>query len=861
MADNKFDNVAKSLAEQEALQNKVNNSAAEYIKAIKEIGLLEQNLTKLKKNQAEMDADAVKSAEAKTKAQEEYNAAVESGNDEQISAAKKKLAAAKKEEKAAAGIASYNQTQTKQLSQQLAQQKQIVKQANLANMAYKKAGQIWNNLPGLAQKFYGTIKNLAAVQMSKDIKQAELSMGVLGGQSKFFSGTISKASESTIKLGVGIGELAKGAAGYSNEIGRSVMLSEAGYRAMADMAKGTTLGMQGAAQMAGDMDRFGLSVQMSRDAIQETVDIAHSMGVNAEKAIKGLGKNLKIANTFHFKGGVKGMAEMAVYAEKMKVDIGSVAGMAGKVFRPEGAVEMAAQLQTMGGSFARLGNPFELMFKARNDFGAFTKEVAGAAAELAQFNEDSGEFEISGLQLDRMRELAKITGINEEQLSEMAKAGARFNEIESMVPSAFNEEDKQLISSLAEKKDGEWKVNINGDSLRIDELSATMVKAYKDEQKTLSERAVQAQTFDDAFNNLVNQFQSVLLPFVESLNTYFVGALKDFQEKLITGGWIDKLKAVAKDVGEFVVGIGKLAVSFVDTFGIGGTLAAVIGGTLFLNGAKWLANGVTLGMGFNSVASAGGGGGITDMLGKNSKLGKIKRLHKVAKGAKSVAALSSAKGLAAKSAGKMIGKFGAPLAALTEGVFEYNKRKEEGQSTAKSARGAGVKGVGAGVGALAGAKGGAMAGAAIGALFGGVGAVPGAFIGGLIGSVGGAFAGGYLGDKANEGIDAMGVDDAVIRFNPKDKIVQMNDGLVASTDKGKINDLVGGGGTKKVKVKFDKLEIGGKIELNMPGGNVTNINLANEPEFVRKLSTMIQEQLRTNLAGGKLSPNPIPNFG
>ena len=43
------------------------------------------------------------------------------------------------------------------------------------------------------------------------------------------------------------------------------------------------------------------------------------------KAIKGLGKNLKIANTFHFKGGVKGMAEMAVYAEKMKVDMGSIA--------------------------------------------------------------------------------------------------------------------------------------------------------------------------------------------------------------------------------------------------------------------------------------------------------------------------------------------------------------------------------------------------------------------------------------------------------------------------------------------------------------------------------------------------------
>jgi hypothetical protein len=851
MAGNKFDNIAKSLAEQEALQNKVNNSAAEYIKTIKEIGLLEQNLTKLKKNQAEMDADAVKAAEDKTKAQEEYNEAVESGNDEQISAAKKKLAAAKKEEKSAASIASYNQKQTKQLSQQLAQQKQIVKQANLANMAYKKAGDIWNNLPGLAQKFYGTIKNLAAVQMSKDIKQAELSMGVLGGQAKFFSGTISKASESTIQLGVGVSDLAKGAAGYSDELGRSVMLSEAGYQAMAEMARGTTLGMQGAAQMAGDMDRFGLSAEMSRDAIQETVDIAHSMGVNAEKAIKGLGKNLKIANTFHFKGGVKGMAEMAIYAEKMKVDIGSVAGMAGKVFRPEGAVEMAAQLQTMGGSFARLGNPFELMFKARNDFGAFTKEVAGAAAELAQFNSESGEFEISGLQLDRMRELAKITGINEEQLSEMAKAGAKFNKIESMVPSTFNEEDRQLISSIATMgKDGEFKVRMDGKELGVDELSKTMLDTYKNEKESLADRAKQAQTFDDAFNNLVNQFQSVLLPFVEALNTALVEPIAGLQEVLKDENVLANIKSLAEDVGGLIGSIGKFIIENPVT-----SLVTALGGSVFFNAAKWYAQGVQLGMGFNTVASAGGGGGMMDMLGKNSKLGKMGRLHKLAKGMpKGAKALSAVKGMAAKSGGKLMGRLGAPIAALTAGVSEYNEQKEKGKSTGAAVGRGALKGAGAGVGALAGAKGGAMAGAAIGALFGGVGAVPGAFIGGLIGSVGGALAGGKLAD-----LDTYGVDDAIIRFNPNDKIVQMNDGLVASTDKGKIDDLVGGGGTKKVKVGFDKLDISGKIELNMPGGGTSDINLATEPEFIRQITNMIQEQLRTNLAGGKLTPQPIQN--
>jgi hypothetical protein len=847
MASNNWDDIAKRLAEQEALQNKVNNSAAEYLKLVKEIGLLQENLNKLKKQQTELDDKATAAEQDRIDAENDLAAARQTGIAADIDAAKQKFKEAKKAEKAAKGLAKYNEKQTKQLEEQLKTQKKIVQEANKANIAYVEAGKIWNKLPGLAQSFYGKIKNLAAVQMSKDIKAAELSMGILNGQSKFFSKTISTASESTIQLGVGVSDLAKGQADYSAEIGRSVMLSEAGYEAMAQMAKGTTLGMQGAAQMAGDMERFGLSVESSRDAIQKTVDIAHSMGVNAEKAIKGLGKNLKIANTYHFKGGVKGMAEMAVYAEKMKVDMGSIAGMAGKVFRPEGAVEMAAQLQTMGGSFARLGNPFELMFKARNDFGAFTKDVAAATAELAQFNEGTGEFEISGLQLDRLREIAKITGIGEEQLSEMAKAGAKFNQVKSLIPSTFEPEDKELISSLAQMgEDGQWRVRMDGENKLLSELDANALQRYKDEKESLDARAQQAQTFDDAFNNLVNQFKTVMLPFVESLNSYFVPALRDFQKKLIDENWIGKMKEIAEDVGNFIVGVGKVTNAIIDTLGIGGTLATILGGTVFFNAAKWYAQGVQLGLGFNTVASKGGMGSMLDNLpgGKKMRVGtKLLKAGgpRMAQGAKLV--------------GSGMGRLAAPLAGIAAAFSEYNEQKDKGDSTEKAALKAGVKGLGTAGGALLGAKGGAMAGASIGALFGGVGAVPGAFIGGLIGSIGGAMAGGFLTDS-----DTYGVDDAIIKFNPQDKIVSMDDGLVASTSKGKIDELFQGRGIKKQKIKFGKLEIGGKITLEMPGGNVANIDLTREPEFVRKLSTMIQEQLRTNLAGGKLSPNPIPRY-
>lgn len=831
MASNNWDDIAKRLAEQEALQNKVNTSAAEYLKLIKEIGLLEQNIKKLKDQQAELDQKARDSAAEEASALQAYNALQNSNNTQAIAAAKQRLKEAKKANKVAEGLAKYNKKQTKKLEEQLKIQQQIAKEANKANIAYSEAGKIWNKLPSLAQSFYGKLKNLAAVQMSKDIKQAELSMGILNGQSKFFSKTISTASESTIQLGVGVSDLAKGQAEYSAEIGRSVMLSEAGYQAMAEMAKGTTLGMQGAAQMAADMERFGLGVESSRNAVQETVDIAHSMGVNAEKALKGLSKNLKIANTYHFKGGVKGMAEMAVFAEKMKVDMGSIAGMAGKVFRPEGAVEMAAQLQTMGGSFARLGNPFELMFKARNDFGAFTKDVANATAELAQFNENSGEFEIGGLQLDRMREIAKITGIGEEQLSEMAKAAAKFNKIESLVPSTFEEDDKQLISSLAQMgEDGQWRVRIDGQDMLLNQLDDNALKRYKDEKQSLAARAKQAQTFDDAFNNLVNQFKSVMLPFVEALNTALVQPIANLQELLKDENVLANLKSLAEKVGTLIGSIGKFIIENPVA-----SLVTALGGTVFFNAAKWYAQGVQLGMGFNSVANAGGGGGMMDNLfGKNRGIsGGVGRLGKAFKGG-GMKGLGTAAGRIIKSTAK-----GNAITAGVMGLADVGMNLYEGKDVGESlVRGLLTTGLSFGGGAL-------------GSLI-----APGA------GTVAGGIGGGMLGDKIGDWIygeenQAVSVNDAIIKFNPQDKIVSMDDGLVASTNKGKIDELVQGKGVKKQKIEFGKLEIGGKISIDMPGGNVANIDLTREPEFVRKLSTMIQEQLRTNLAGGKLSPNPI----
>jgi len=134
----------------------------------------------------------------------------------------------------------------------------------------------------------------------------------------------------------------------------------------------------------------------------------------------------------------------------------------------------------------------------------------------------------------------------------------------------------------------------------------------------------------------------------------------------------------------------------------------------------------------------------------------------------------------------------------------------------------------------------------------------GALAGGLIGAGYGAYS--EFSEPKQEGVS---VNDAVVKFNPQDKFATMKDGIVASTSKGKIDDIVGGGGKSAQKITFGDININGsiKLEISGSGGNTPSrdieMKLNKDPHFIREITKLIQEQLRSNLAGGKLSPNPI----
>ena len=750
---------ALRLIEKEAeIRAKMNASYDDYIEAVKQAHALQKTLNQNVKIQSDVQAkiNALKnnmnnlSGQALTDAQNELD----------IEEEKLKIISA----------------QNEKIKKQVDLYKKAAKEANVLSMA---AGKGFANLtkavaglPGMVKSAWGKIEGLGLFEFDKAIKQSALSMGVLSKEAVGFRSNLKNAARETSMMGVNLKGLAELQSSFSENLGRTVILSQKGLEGMAAMSKMTGLGAEGTAQMAADMDVQGLSAERTAEFVEETLNSSHKMGVNATKVMKNLSGNLKLMNKYHFKEGAKGLAKMAQLVTKLGVDMNSVSGMADKLWNIEGAVEMSAQLNVMGGAWAAMSDPFHLMYMARNDMKGLTEEIANASQESISFNKATGEFDMTAEGMHRLKIIAEQTGVAYEDLVTMGKNMAKFDKIKGQVGFSVggSDEDKAMleyISSKSQLKNGKAEMMINGAPKLLSQLSAadkTVIQAQMKEQESMKERAEQARGFDEQLTYFMDNMKVTLLPLIESFNK--PGGLaskldlfvKDFNKP---GGMGETVSHFAGVIGDFVSSIGawmlehpKLTVAlWAFAKGIPLAVAAfkLLGGLWDM--AKWFMNGMQLGKGFMSVAGGmgggpGGGGGSGDgpsggggRYGKNFR-GNYKGLR--AMGDTRLGAAKSAfkwgggtKGLLKGIGGRALGVAGLGLDAYSS----YQANKEAGMGTGenvgKTATSTATKGLGA--------WGGAAAGAAIGSVV----PVVGTLIGGLIGGALGYMAGGAAGDGIN----------------------------------------------------------------------------------------------------------------
>ena len=706
-------------------------------------------------------------------------------------------------------------------------------------------------LPGKLQGLMDPLKDL--FEMDKAIRKAGLQMGLIGGQSANFRNNIKLAAEDTQKLGMGIKELAEMQAQYSENIGRNVSLGKEGLVALAQISEGTALGAEATGQMAADFEAQGVSAIRTRDAMEESANRASSMGLNSAKVVKNIAQNAKMLNKFRFKDGVKGLVKMSELSAKLGVDMDFASSFAEKLWNVEGAVETAAQFNVMGGAFARLGDPFKLMYMARNDIAGLTEEIANAAAESATFNKETGKFELGAMEMHRLKIIAEQTGLEYDKLVTAGQNAAKFTKIKSQVSFTMNKEAKEFLANTAQlDEQGRAYIEIGTEKKLLSTLGASGAKLIQDqinEKKRLEERAKAAKSFDEQIVNLINQVKTFMLPIVEGLT----GVLKPFVEELMGNKeFMGELKSLGATLGEWVKtaatwfkGLAEIAVAI----GPKGIFAAWLAGKsvmLLFDVAKWVLNGIALSQGF---LAGGGGGGTISALARG-----------FARTAGPLMAVA-----ASGVAGGMFGKF------LGQKATEASGRKS---TKAGDNWGTGL----------------AIAGGLAGLLLapftaGGSLALTAAAVGG--GALAGGAIGKYGGDYFNQD-EVTSMDDGIVKFNKNDKFTKVDDStMVAGTNKNGNKDLAqalkygtlaskplgsqllpGGlmGGTmmngnknatlgsSNNKIEFGELKITGEIKVSLPDGSNIGQELMKSQEFRTSITRAVTSQLDKNINGGKTKP-------
>ena len=437
-------------------------------------------------------------------------------------------------------------------------------------------------------------------ESDKIIRTTTLNLGLSGTKAVAMRDAFEKSAGYVTRLGGSLADIQGVMQGYADETGRARVMTADMVKDITAIGKGTGLGIAEATKLGAQFELMGFDAKSTMDYVQGVVDTSERMGVNTTKVLKNVNDNFKRLNTYTFQQGVKGFAQMAMYAEKFKIDIGQALNAADVAKTLEGAIDLAANLQVMGGEFAKT-DPFEMLFLSRNDPAKFTEKIADMTKGVVSFRKMAdGTFEkfISPADRDRLAAVAKSMGMEAGALTEIAERQAEIQKMrQQMAGMGLNDEQKKLIEGAAffDKKSGKFQVQLAGTMRDISSLTSDQADAFVKEKKSLEERAKQAMTFDETFKATIETLKAALLPILKGINVILtpLSKIATGLSKLAGSGW-----------GGVVGAAGIL---------LAGAAAWKITGTLMSRAAdKWLQSGKMFGgqgkMG--SLLSGGGGTGI-----------------------------------------------------------------------------------------------------------------------------------------------------------------------------------------------------------------------------------------------------------
>lgn len=468
----------------------------------------------------------------------------------------------------------------------------------------------------------------------KVIRQTILNLGMSGNKAEQVRRVFERSAMHVTQLGGSLKDVQDVMQGYANETGRSRVMTEKMVGDIIEIGRGTGLGVENASKMASQFELMGLDATTVKDMTQEFVIKSEKYGINTTKAIKDVNDNFQRLIKYNFKDGVKGMMQMSAYATKMNIDMNQALNAVDTARTLNGAIDLASQLQVMGGEFAKT-DPFEMLYLSRNDPAEMTKKINEMTKGIVSFRKNSdGVFQkfISPADRDRLAYVEKALGMGAGELTQQALRMVDISKMrENLKGSTLSKDNKEVIEGAAflNAKTGDFQVKIGENVKNIKDLTEADAKLFVEQQKTLEERAKLSMTFEESLQATLASFKSLLLPMLRGFQSVLDGFL------VLISPLLKGLNSIVQS--DFGMGLMKVVGGFtavaillrgvisggISLFNMGKSLMSLKGLSGAWNNAKqWVSGGkfgkildqksdpnITTAPGSNGGGAGGGGGG------------------------------------------------------------------------------------------------------------------------------------------------------------------------------------------------------------------------------------------------------------
>jgi hypothetical protein len=337
--------------------------------------------------------------------------------------------------------------------------------SNMLDIINKK-GQVTGGLMGMASRLVEEAAGGIATQLKQEAQlrtDINEKVGMQGELSKGLREEIIDAYPSTLRLGYGMQQLTDMMTNMMSESGRFNLISKETIGQAAATARSFVGDLSEMGRVFGQFEKVGLGASDATKAIDTAGKSSLSLGLNSKKTTQDLRDNLGKLNEFGFANGVQGLNRMVQKANEFRISMDSVYQVADKVFSPEGALELSANLSVLGGAMGDFGDPIKLMYMATNNVEGLQDALIGAAGSLTTYNQEQGRFEITGVNLRKAKAMASELGISYQELAKGAIAASERSAAASALMTSglvMEDKEKEFLTNLSQMKDGKMVIEV-----------------------------------------------------------------------------------------------------------------------------------------------------------------------------------------------------------------------------------------------------------------------------------------------------------------------------------------------------------------------------------------------------------------